>query len=166
MILIDFSSPTSPTGWQAIDDRVMGGVSGSRLRHDPAGYAVFEGVVSADNGGGFASVRHSQLPLGSPDTIAYRLQVLGDGKRYKLNLRTDHAFDGVNHQAGFHPPAGQWTTIELPLLAFVPTFRGRSVAHAPALLPARVSQVGLMIADQQWGAFSLGVQSIRCVTAP
>ena len=107
----------------------MGGVSSSRLRHDPAGHAVFEGVVSADNGGGFASVRHSQLPLGSPDTIAYRLQVLGDGKRYKLNLRTDPAFDGVNHQAEFHPPAGQWTTIELPLLALI------SVSSTPIIGP-------------------------------
>lgn len=37
----------------AIDDRVMGGISRSTLRHDPAGHAVFEGAVSMERNGGF-----------------------------------------------------------------------------------------------------------------
>ena len=39
-LLFDFSDPAAVTQWHAIDDRVMGGVSSSRLRHDPAGHAV------------------------------------------------------------------------------------------------------------------------------
>ena len=56
-LLFDFGDPAAVTEWNAIDDRVMGGVSGSRLRHDPTGHAVFEGSVSLERNGGFASIR-------------------------------------------------------------------------------------------------------------
>jgi NADH dehydrogenase [ubiquinone] 1 alpha subcomplex assembly factor 1 len=95
--LFDFQTAESTADWSAIDDAVMGGVSASRLRHDPAGHAVFEGVVSLDNNGGFASVRSRPGELGAPEVVSYVLDVRGDGKRYKLNLRTDDAFDGVSY---------------------------------------------------------------------
>ncbi len=158
--LFDFQSPESTAGWSAIDDAVMGGISSSRLRHDPAGHAVFEGVVSLDNNGGFASVRSRPGELGAPGAVSYVLDVRGDGKRYKLNLRTDDAFDGVNYQSAFEAPRDQWTTVRLPVAELRPTFRGRVVAAAPPLDPAAVRQVGLMIADQQAGAFRLAVRSI------
>lgn len=89
------------------------------------------------------------------------LKVRGDGKRYKLNLRTDNAFDGVNYQAAFETSAGTWTLVRLPLSAFIPTFGGRSVPGAPQLDAARAHQIGLMIADRQAGSFALAVCSIR-----
>jgi hypothetical protein len=101
--LFDFQAAESTAGWSAIDDAVMGGISASRLRHDPAGHAVFEGVVSLDNNGGFASVRSRPGELGAPGALSYVLDVRGDGKRYKLNLRTDDGFDGVNYQAALFP---------------------------------------------------------------
>lgn len=159
--LFRFEAQSSVDGWSAIDDRVMGGVSNSRVRYDPAGYAVFEGVVSLDRNGGFASVRSRPFDLGMPGTCAYWLEVKGDGKRYKLNLRTDDGFDGLNYQAVFEPPAGQWTTIKLPVPAFQPSFRGRNVANAAPLDPMRVRQIGLMIADRQDGAFFLALRSIQ-----
>ena len=160
--LFRFEAESSVDGWSAIDDRVMGGVSNSRLRYDPVGgYAVFEGVVSLERKGGFASVRSRPFDLGIPVTACYGLEVLGDGKRYKFNLRTDDGFDGLNYQAVFEPPKGQWTTIELPVQKFQPSFRGRLVAGAAALDPMRVRQVGLMIADRQQGYFSLALRSIQ-----
>ncbi len=158
--LFDFQAVESTADWSAIDDAVMGGISASHLRHDPAGHAVFEGVVSLDNNGGFASVRSRAGALGAPGIVAYVLEVRGDGKRYKLNLRIDDAFYGVNYQAAFDTPRDQWTTVRLPVAEFRPTFRGRVVPTAPPLDPARVRQVGLMIADRQAGAFSLAVRSI------
>ena len=158
--LFDFQAVESTADWSAIDDAVMGGVSASRLRHDPAGHAVFEGVVSLDNNGGFASVRSRPGALGAPGAASFVLEVRGDGKRYKLNLRTDDAFDGVNYQAAFETPRDQWTTVRLPVSEFRPTFRGRVVATAPPLDPGEVRQVGLMITDRQAGAFRLAVRSI------
>ncbi len=58
-LLFDFVDASAVHAWIAIDDRVMGGVSHSRSRHDPLGHAVFEGEVSPARNGDFASVRSS-----------------------------------------------------------------------------------------------------------
>ena len=111
--------------------------------------------MSLAQGGGFASVRSAPQDLGAPGAGAYALDVRGDGKRYKLALRTDDAFDGISYQATFVAPADEFTTIRLPVSAFVATFRGRAFASAPPLDPAQVRQVGLVIADGQAGPFEL-----------
>lgn len=163
-VLFDFSSPRSVALWDPINDGVMGGVSQSELRHDPARHAVFAGHVSFENNGGFASVRCQPGDLGRKDVIAYLLEVRGDGKRYKLNLRTDDGFDGVNYQTGFLPPTGIWTTCRLASTDFLPSWRGRPVPDAPPLDTACVRQIGLMIADRQAGPFALAVRSIAAIS--
>lgn len=155
-----FNEPTSVGAWESIDDRVMGGISRSGLRYDSSGVAVFEGLVSPVNNGGFASVRAGLLRRVPPEMTALLLNVCGDGKRYKLNLRTEDTFDGVNYQAAFETTAGQWATVRLPISAFVPTFRGKPVMGAPKLKAEQIRQVGLMIADRQYGIFALMIKSI------
>jgi hypothetical protein len=159
-LLFSFVAASSVDAWSAIDDGVMGGLSRSRLRHDAAGHAVFEGQVSLENRGGFASVRSHPRELGASAATSYLLELCGDGRRYKLNLRTDDSFDGVNYQAAFATSAGLWTTLRLPLTAFVASFRGRGVPQAPAFDAQRLRQVGLMIADRQAGPFTLQLRSI------
>lgn len=159
-LLIDFADPSAVALWSPINDGVMGGVSSSQLRHDPAGHAIFTGHVSFENNGGFASVRSQPGGHGRKDGAAYLLDVCGDSKRYKLNLRTDNSFDGINYQARFDPPAGIWTICRLAIADFSPTWRGKSVPDAPPLDTSRVRQIGLMIADRQEGIFELAIRSI------
>ena len=158
--LIDFSNPDAALPWKAIDDRVMGGASLSHLRHDPAGHAVFDGEVSFANGGGFASVRNAQFAIEPSNADGLLLEVRGDGKRYKLNLRMDDGFDGINYQTSFQPPAEDWSVVTLPLAAFEPTFRGRALVDAPPLDASKVRQIGLMIGDRQQGVFALAVRRV------
>ena len=157
--LFDFSDPAAVTVWAPIDDRVMGGLSSSRLRHDPAGHAVFEGNVSLAQRGGFASVRATPANRGKPGAQACVIEARATGKRFKLNLLTDDAFDGILYQASFTPGAN-WRTLSIPLQAFRATRRGREVNGAPALEPASIRQVGLMVADRQPGPFALAVRRI------
>ena len=163
MRTLHFNTPQCVQGWAAIDDRVMGGLSSSQLVFHPDGHALFEGTVSTDNNGGFASVRHAALSLGEEGTTGYRLQVRGDGKRYKLNLRMDGGLDGVNYQAVFQPPADRWVDVVLPLNVFSPRYRGQPVPNAPMLRPERVCQVGWMVADGQIGAFQLAIRTVTCL---
>ncbi|HOW48353.1 MAG TPA: CIA30 family protein [Rubrivivax sp.] len=158
--LFRFDTSASVADFSPIDDRVMGGRSASRLRHDPAGHAVFEGEVSLADGGGFASVRSCPLPLGDAQAVACRIEVLGDGRRYKLSLRTDDSFDGVTYQAPFEPVPGGWTVLHLPLASFKPTWRGRPVEGGPSVRPESLRQLGLVIGDRQAGAFALALRSI------
>ncbi len=159
-VLFDFSVPTAADAWSAIDDRVMGGVSRSQLRHDTAGHAVFAGEVSLAQNGGFASVRSTARARGRPGAEACLIEVRGDHKQFKLSLFTDDGFDSLNYQSSFAPAGGDWQILRLPISAFRATFRGRAVPGAPALDPARIRQVGLMIAARQVGPFALGIRSI------
>lgn len=158
-LLFDFGDPGAVAEWAAIDDRVMGGVSSSRLRHDSAGHAVFEGTVSFERNGGFASIRSTPADRGSPGAQTCFIEARAAGKRFKLNLLTDDAFDSINYQAGFAPSA-TWQTLHIPLSTFRATIRGREIPGAPALDPARIRRVGLMIAERQAGAFALEVRRI------
>ena len=160
LLLFDFSDPAIVNDWAPIDDRVMGGISRSRLRHDPAGYADFEGTVSLERNGGFASVRSSPAARGLPGAAACLIELRGDNKQFKLSLLTDDGFDSLNYQASFTPSGTDWQSLRLPLTAFRASFRGREVPGAPPLDPARIRQVGLMIAARQAGAFALNIKRI------
>ncbi len=167
MTLFDFSGgprAVSASGngsvdsWRSVDDRVMGGVSRSKF-HQADSHAIFEGVVSPENNGGFASVR-AVLSEELPGTTQHVwIEARAEATSYYLNLRTDEAFDGISYRVDFAPTA-DWSTIELPLADFRPVFRGREVLDAPPLRPERIRQIGLMIADKQFGKFQLMVRAI------
>lgn len=159
-VLFDFADPTAAGAWRAIDDRVMGGVSRSTLRHDPAGHAVFAGTISLDRNGGFASVRSSPGERGQAGAEACLIEVRGDNRPFKLSLLTDDGFDTLNYQARFAIAGANWETLRLPLADFRASFRGREVSNAPALDPARIRQVGLMIAARHAGAFELHIRRL------
>jgi NADH dehydrogenase [ubiquinone] 1 alpha subcomplex assembly factor 1 len=152
-VMFNFADPNAVNEWRAIDDRVMGGVSRSRLRHDWAGHAVFEGEVSLAQNGGFASVRSSPGEHGQAGATACLIEARGDAKQF-------NGFDSVNYQASFAPDTHQWQTISLPISSFRASFRGRDMPGAPTLDPARIRQVGLLIAGRQAGPFALDIRRI------
>ena len=156
--LVDFADPDAATAWEAVDDRVMGGASRSALRAAD-GHATFEGTVSDENRGGFASVRAALERVPPAGVEHLWIEARGAIATYYLNLRTEDAFDGVSYRADFRPTP-DWSRLELPLADFRATFRGRDVPDAPPLAIGRARQVGLMIADGQLGEFALDVRGI------
>jgi monofunctional biosynthetic peptidoglycan transglycosylase len=158
-VIFDF---TASPPWASIDDVVMGGVSQSRMVIED-GVAVFRGVLSLENNGGFASVRSRPADHDLSGHRAIVLRVKGDGNRYKLRLRTSSSFDGVSYEAPLEPGAGEWQDLTIPLDAFRATYRGRLVRDYPALDPSGVKTFGIMIADKQEGSFRLEVASISAV---
>lgn len=164
-MIVDLRRTGASAAFAPVDDAVMGGRSWSRLEDGPDG-AVFGGVVSLEDGGGFASVRSAPLALDLSGGSGLTLRVRGDGRRYKLNLRTDAALDGVTWQAPFAPAARVWEDVTLPFAAFEPRWRGRPVPEAGALEPARVTTLGLLVSDRQAGPFRLEVAWIALCRRP
>ena len=154
-LLYDFADQEVAVEWTAINDVVMGGVSSGGIRATENGTLLFAGNVSLENNGGFASARSRprQWDLGSYSGIEIR--VLGDGKRYKLNLRADSAFDGIMYRVPFETREGEWQTLRFSFSEFRASFRGREVPQAPPLDPARIASFGLLISDKQAGPFRL-----------
>ncbi|MCB1942725.1 MAG: CIA30 family protein [Candidatus Accumulibacter sp.] len=158
-----FDTPEAVADWYAIDDRVMGGISASRMAFHSEGHAAFSGSLSVTNNGGFASVRSPVIMSASVGGSACLLTVRGDGKRYKFSIRTGAELDGVSYQAAFQPPAEEWTMIELAAADFIPTWRGRVLDHLPPLAISLAKQVGLLIANRQMGPFKLDLRAIELV---
>lgn len=158
--IVRFQSEADARRWYSIDDAVMGGVSESRLSVTPEQTGIFSGNVRAENNGGFASIRTVEERLDLGDFEGFRIRVRGDGKRYKLCVKTEALFDGVVYQCGVQPRQGEWQTLDLPFDRFVPTFRGRVAGGADPLDFRNIVTLGLMISDGQLGPFRLEISSV------
>ena len=158
--LYDFTYQETSGVWMIVNDGVMGGISESRLSLDQQGFLVFEGRVSLDYGGGFASVRSilNRLDADLYDGILIRFK--GDGKRYQLRLMQGDRMDGVAYSRHFETKNRKWEEVFLPFHSFQASYRGRRLPDYPKLDTSRISQLGLMISDKQEGNFRLEVQRI------
>ena len=155
--LYDFSDPRATADWTAINDGVMGGVSSGGVRSTDDGTALFSGRLSLESNGGFSSIRSRprRWDLGERSGIAIRIR--GDGRAYKLNLRTDASFDGIVYRVPFTTIEGDWQTLLISFEEFQASFRGRAVPEAPPLNPARITSFGVLISDKQEGPFRLEI---------
>ena len=163
-MIFDFQASTNSTKWQVVNDDVMGGVSTSQFQLLTNGGAIFSGVVSLENNGGFASVRSTPVRENLNGTDALVLRVRGDGRRYKFTVRTEAGFNALNYQAEFTTKRGEWEDHRLAFKDFMPTFRGRVLTDVPPLIPSKITSVGLLISDKKAGPFRLEMSWIRGVT--
>ena len=163
--LSDFSASTNTAAWQIVNDDVMGGISRSSFRLTN-GVAIFQGEVSLENNGGFASVRSLPARHHLAGCDAFLIRVCGDGRSYKFTARTTRSFDSAIYQMVFKTKEGKWEELSLPLKEFVPTFRGRVLSGEPPLDPEQITSVGFLISDKQAGAFRLEVAWIKSVKLP
>ncbi len=161
MLLFDFSVQRTIDAWLPVNDAVMGGVSTGRLEATGGGSARFIGSVSLENSGGFASVRSRPAKLELDGCSGLELRIRGDGRRYKINLKTDVDTDDLLYRAVFETLDQQWQTRRIPFDEFLPTRRGRVIRQAPPLALSRVTSLGLMISDRQQGPFCLEIARIE-----
>ena len=162
-IVYDFQNATNTTAWQVVNDDVMGGISTSSFRLTN-GVALFQGKVSLENNGGFASVRSLPARHDLAGSDAFVVRVRGDGRSYKFTARTDPSFDSAIYQCVFTTKKGEWEEHRLPFKQFIPTFRGRVLSGEPPLEAAKVTSVGFLISDKQDGPFQLEVAWIKVTT--
>lgn len=164
MDMSEYGVTLDPAEWQVVSDSVMGGMSTSRILAAPGGGLRFEGRVSLEHGGGFASARCAcslQEALSRGPVGGFALRVHGDGKHYRLTVFTrsvaSNAREPFHYQGKFETTGGE-QEIRLPLAAFKASLRGRPVV-APDLDPGRIIAVGLQISDRQAGPFVLDLRA-------
>jgi monofunctional biosynthetic peptidoglycan transglycosylase len=159
-VIFDFNSSSTSGKWTTVNDVVMGGVSSSKFVIIEDGTATFSGTVSPDNNGGFASARASLINE-FKDFEGAIIRVKGDGNIYSLRFRTDINFDGISYQAKFKTELGEWKEYKIPLSDFKPTFRGKILSDKPKLESKNIKQIGILIADKQFGKFELNIDWIK-----
>jgi len=158
--IIDVKSPDS-VQWFVINDGVMGGLSEGTIETTADGTAVFQGVLSLENNGGFSSVRTRPADFNLAGAEGLIFRVKGDGKRYKAYLRMDSNFDGIIYQAAFETVPGKWMDARLPFKSFEPTYHGRSRPDARPLDANDVTSLGFIVSDKQEGPFRLEIESVK-----
>ncbi|MEN9519205.1 MAG: hypothetical protein RLZZ381_1793 [Cyanobacteriota bacterium] len=172
-VIFDFADPSSDLSetWGAIDDVVMGGVSQSKI-HLADNKAIFTGVVSTDNNGGFASVRTRNFtpPMNLSAYQGIELRVIGDGKRYKFIIRCEGQWDGVGYCYSFDTIYDYPTTVRIPFKDLIPVFRAK-IQSASQLDAAKIYSMQLMLSKFEYdgelnprfeaGSFKLEVESIK-----
>ena len=159
-LLTDFTSNSPDLGWYVVNDNVMGGRSEGNFTLE-SGELFFSGSTNT-NGGGFSSIRTKPLRLNLSRHTGVRLNLRGDGRRYTWRLTTAARWRGrqISYWADFDTRQGEWQSVTIPFSDFVPRFRGYQL-DGPALDPAQISGMGLMIYDKRDGPFGLELAGVH-----
>lgn len=157
MTLFDFSKAADITGWEIVDDVVMGGRSGGSFSLSREGTGVFSGKVSLENNGGFSSVRYDTGTLDIAGHDAFLLKVKGDGKRYQFRVKSGK-YDRQSYISYFETN-GEWQEILLPMKDMHPTFRGMrlNMENYPG---KKLEQVSFLIGNERAETFRLEIDEI------
>ena len=166
-LIDDFRDPECAANgarWRFASDTVMGGVSAGVLAHrEVAGRPALRmtGDVRLENDGGFISMSLDLAPDGgtfdASECEGVRLDVLGNGERYGLHLRTADAIRPWQSWRAEFSTTGDWRSVRLPF--------GDFQAHrvdAP-FDPSRLRRVSLIAIGRAFHA-DLAVSDMRFLT--
>lgn len=154
--LVNFDGSDGEPDWYILNDDVMGGISKSTFARGEDGVAVFEGQLSLENNGGFASVRTGRNEYDLDGAKGLRIRVRGDGREYALSaLCTDGRGRTGSWRKRFTAPAGEWAVIDVPFEEMVLNIRGR---RFPDVGPPKLDEVtgfSMLIGDKNTEPFRL-----------
>ena len=156
-IIFKFESGVSTSGWQIVDDRVMGGMSQGKFELDSEGFGVFKGYVTTENNGGFSSLRYDFNGIKTDGYESIVLTLKGDGKSYQFRLK-ESTNQRHSHVKTFET-TGIKQEIVIPLNSFIPKFRGRSL-ELPNFNANTINQIAFLIGNKTNERFSLQIESI------
>lgn len=158
-----FSFGAGEPQWYTVNDTVMGGVSNSNVSVTETGDLAFSGIMSLENNGGFASVRSDWQTFDLSDSDGILFRVFGDGKSYRLRIRTATTDRRVSYNALFDTVPNEWQLVYIPFKEMVPTSFGYVVDVGP-LDNANIGSFGYMLSDKQPGEFELIVDWMRAIS--
>ena len=161
LLIFDFMNSEKREHWRIINDGVMGGLSKSEIIFSNSNTAIFKGIISLENNGGFASVRTKPLSYDLDGYNGILLRVKGDGKKYQFRLRTNANFDGVSYRYQFETDINSWIIIKIPFHKCLPVFRGRILKNVKPILPADIQQIGFLISNKKAEKFQLEIDWIK-----
>ena len=156
--LFNFSKGESIKNWRIVNDDVMGGISTSSFKLSKAGHGIFQGDVSTENNGGFASVRYIMDEINIKESTTIKIKVKGDGKNYQFRIKNKTS-DYFSYITTFSTN-GEWQVTELKLKDFYASFRGRKL-EIPNFDKSEIGQVAILIANGKDEAFKLEIDKIE-----
>ncbi len=152
-----FNKQSKLDNWILVNDVVMGGQSISSFTLNDKGHGVFQGKVSLENNGGFASLRYryENSDIQSFNSIAIRLK--GDGLQYQFRVKSKK-YDRQSYIYYFQT-SGKWEWIEIPLGEMYPSWMGRTL-KMPNYPGQTMEEIGILIGNKKPEEFHLEIDQI------
>jgi monofunctional biosynthetic peptidoglycan transglycosylase len=161
---IDLLNPEKNIGldnWNIVNDDVMGGISTSYLSVSDEKNLIFNGNLSLENNGGFASSRLGLKKNILKGVKSLTIRIKGDGNSYKLRLSQDNR--RASYSANFESVKNEWVEVNIPIEDFIATWRGYTYTDYPSIQTDRIISLGLQISDKQEGKFKLEIDYIKAI---
>ena len=161
---IDLLNPEKNIGldnWNIVNDDVMGGISTSYLSVSDEKNLIFNGNLSLENNGGFASSRLGLKKNILKGVKSFIIRIKGDGNSYKLRLSQDNR--RASYSANFKSINDKWIDVGISIEDFTATWRGYTYNDYPSIDSERINSLGLQISDKQEGKFKLEIEYIKAV---
>jgi len=157
-LIFDFETTSDLSNWKVVEDRVMGGESNARFFLNDNGHAQFEGNVSLENNGGFASVRYDMNTLKLKDTKKVVIRLKGDGKNYQFRVKNKEQNE-YSYISEFST-SGEWQHITIELKEMYPSFRGRKLDR-PNFSHDQIEEITFLIGNKRNESFQLLIDKIE-----
>jgi len=157
-LIFDFETTSDLSNWKVVEDRVMGGESNARFFLNDNGHAQFEGNVSLENNGGFASVRYDMNTLKLKDTQKVIIRLKGDGKNYQFRVKNIEQNE-YSYISEFST-SGVWQHITIELKEMYPSFRGRKLDR-PNFSHDQIEEITFLIGNKRNESFQLLIDKIE-----
>ena len=161
---VDLLNPEKNIGldnWNIVNDDVMGGISTSYLSVSDEKNLIFNGNLSLENNGGFASSRLGLKKNILKGVKSFIIRIKGDGNSYKLRLSQDNR--RASYSANYKSINDKWIDVSISIEDFIATWRGYTYNNYPSIDSERINSLGLQISDKQEGKFKLEIEYIKAV---
>ena len=152
----------SKLNWKVVNDTVMGGRSSSRWTSNSSAF-IFEGNLSLENNGGFASIRCELKNTDLSNEDGIYLKVKGDGRKYQFRIQSKVS-RWANYSNEFKTKKDLVQTFYLPFKDFKPSWRGRRLNNLPTLKGEDVVGIGFLLGDKIQGKFKLEIIEVGATT--
>ena len=152
----------SKLNWKVVNDTVMGGRSSSRWTSNSSAF-IFEGNLSLENNGGFASIRCELKNNDLSNEDGIYLKVKGDGRKYQFRIQSKVS-RWANYSKEFKTKKDLVQTFYLPFKDFKPSWRGRRLNNLPTLKGEDVVGIGFLLGDKIQGKFKLEIIEVGATT--
>jgi hypothetical protein len=157
---LNFGTNKDSPQWTAINDTVMGGRSEGKVSMNKNSLS-FEGSISFDNNGGFASVRG---PFKTTDLSEYtnvEIRYKTTGQSVALTLENYRPFYMPYYKKTLPNSAGKWDIITLSLMDFKAYRLGKTTGDSLSKeVLKKIIRIGFINGEKKEGSFSLEVDYI------
>ncbi|MDB4196151.1 CIA30 family protein [Flavobacteriaceae bacterium] len=146
--------------WLVVNDNVMGGVSESNIRFSKNNTLIFQGRVSIENNGGFASFRYKTKNLKVNKDQKIKMVVIGDSKEYQIRIKPSQNIRYTYSKTFKTTNSKQ--IIEIPLNEFTAQYRGYKL-NMENFDFDKIEEFGILVGNKKNEEFRLEIIDIEFI---